>query len=744
MRNRPSPTCWRVETGHSTRGAGDVRVRSLKGLRTVNALPLPSLLLPRSVACHLGCVFLWLGVTLLGGFGFGAGCWGAEVVGVKRAEAGGRSGERRAGVTLHVSKRGNGRDGLTWATAFPSVQQALNAIPDDQGGHRILVRPDTYLEANLAPAHPGAAGAYNILEGDFDGHLGSGATGWVVLDAGDGEKGFKSWDWWSSIRASDKHWPGGNNRETFSSIVWDRWKLSRLYTTGGDAGLFWDLTHRSGEGFTVDVEDCVGIGRAFGGGVAYPSVRPGEPSQFRRCYFLALDWVGDTAAVLLGGTETNLPAAPHAVFEDCTLVHPDNAVALSYASASARARFTRCRMVVLNFTQPEMGGKSTGILCTQGHRPGGRLHVDLEDCTLAGYALLTPGADGEATTYDLTGTNRAYVQFKQSVPEGFERLGTWPVELFAGIAPPGRAEGLSSSAGWERPRLVKLPFAQPRAMENTPFVFRGRPMQVLNRRDDSKSNADGYRASMHLYLVDLVTGEELGRFGDGHSFANAFVEGDRLHVFASEGTDRDWFQSLFHFTTTDLKTWSRKPAVEREGGEHLFNASVCADESGYLMAYESNLPVQFCFKFARSKDLVQWEKVPGLVFTGAGREYSACPVIRYVAPFYYVIYLHTAPAGGKGYVSFLARSRDLATWELSPFNPILEASPGEGINNSDVDLFEWEGRTYFTYATGDQATWGAVRVAMYDGPMGEFFARHYPATLPRVQVDARVTRLAVP
>jgi hypothetical protein len=88
-------------------------------------------------------------------------------------------------------------------------------------------------------------------------------------------------------------------------------------------------------------------------------------------------------------------------------------------------------------------------------------------------------------------------------------------------------------------------------------------------------------------------------------------------------------------------------------------------------------------------------------------------------------------------VSFLARSTDLASWELSPFNPILEAGPGEGINNSDVDLFEWEGRTYLTYATGDQATWGAVRVALYDGPMQEFFTRHFPAGVPTPKADAR-------
>lgn len=342
----------------------------------------------------------------------------------------------RAGQTLYVSKLGDGSDGRSWKTAFRSIQAALQAVPDAQGGHRIIVRPDTYVEANLAPSFRGAAGAYNVLVGDSDGRLGSGARGWVLVDAGDAEKGFKSWDWWSSFAASDRNWPTGNNRATFSSLACDRWIFRGLYVTGGDAGLFWDLTDKSGEGFTVIVEDCVGIGRAFGGGVCYPTVRPEEPTLFRHCYFLALDWVGDTAAVLLGGWEKTMPGQPHAVFEDCTLVHPDNAVALSYASACARARLVRCRLIVLNFTQPEMGGKSTGIICTEKHRPEGRLHVDLEDCLLAGYSLFTSGPDGQAVSYTTKGRVQAYMQFKQPDKEGFERLGPWPIDLFAQIAPP--------------------------------------------------------------------------------------------------------------------------------------------------------------------------------------------------------------------------------------------------------------------------------------------------------------------
>jgi len=55
---------------------------------------------------------------------------------------------------------------------------------------------------------------------------------------------------------------------------------------------------------------------------------------------------------------------------------------------------------------------------------------------LAGYSLFTPGDDASALTHTVRGTNRAYVQFKQPLPAGFERLGNWPVDLFSRIAPP--------------------------------------------------------------------------------------------------------------------------------------------------------------------------------------------------------------------------------------------------------------------------------------------------------------------
>ena len=101
------------------------------------------------------------------------------------------------------------------------------------------------------------------------------------------------------------------------------------------------------------------------------------------------------------------------------------------------------------------------------------------------------------------------------------------------------------------------------------------------------------------------------------------------------------------------------------------------------------------------------------------------------------LYRAEAIPPAKGWVSFLARSKDLATWELSPKNPIFAAIEGEGYNNSDVDLIEIDGKTYVYYFTGDQQTWGDLKRAVYPGPMSEFFESFFPKDSKGVEVSAR-------
>ena len=293
-----------------------------------------------------------------------------------------------------------------------------------------------------------------------------------------------------------------------------------------------------------------------------------------------------------------------------------------------------------------------------------------------------------------------------------------------------------------KPKLLKLPFAFSRGirepMENTPVLFNSRLLLVANFRPsggDTIKEKDSY-----LYIDDLQTGTEIIRFGTAHSFVSAYVNEPELNVFALDfsQTGKVWSSNgINRFVTTDLKNWRTEKILLPEANEYLFNNSVCRDDKGFVMAYESNKPIAFCFKFARSNDLSNWDKIPGLAFTGVNNDYSACPCIRYFKPYYYVIYLHNKMAGHNGYVSFLARSKNLSEWELTPFNPILEASEGEGINNSDVDIIEYGGKTYLYYATGDQATWATIRVAMYDGSMQKFYENHFPGGLNFEKISAQ-------
>lgn len=299
------------------------------------------------------------------------------------------------------------------------------------------------------------------------------------------------------------------------------------------------------------------------------------------------------------------------------------------------------------------------------------------------------------------------------------------------------AEAMAQTPVGEK-TLTKLPGNLGSLMENTPVIYQGRRLIALNFRDDSKQKTGDCKKDMYLYIRDMASDEEVTRFGWGHSFVSAFVSGQEINVFASEATDNDWMKSIYRFSSTDLKTWKRELAILLDGNEHLFNCSVCRDEQGYVMAYESNLPLQWCFKFARSKDLAKWDKVPGLLFAGAnGKEMSACPALRYFKPYYYVIYTTESPTRDSWFPR-VARSRDLETWDISPRNPLFTAGEGEGSNNSDVDLIELDGETYVYYATGDQATWGHLKRAVYPGPMMEFFESYFPSGTTPVEISAKV------
>lgn len=261
--------------------------------------------------------------------------------------------------------------------------------------------------------------------------------------------------------------------------------------------------------------------------------------------------------------------------------------------------------------------------------------------------------------------------------------------------------------------------------ETTPIVFQGKPLLYATNS-----------VAMSLSLKDLGTGEVISTFGtdgDGYSLGSAFVSGDQINVFAAKYSTTDWTQDIYRFTSTDGKNWTNPTlAVARSNGEHLFNSSVCWDGRQYVMAYESNQPMQWSTKFARSADLATWEKMDVPTFLGAPGTEGANPTLRYVDNYYYLLYSTFWPDGRSGWVTYLARSQNLTDWEFSDQeHPVLEPSGDEGINNSDPDLFEYNGKTYMFYASGYQTTEGTyTKLAVYDGSMSQFLSSYFPAAVP--------------
>ena len=612
---------------------------------------------------------------------------------------------------LYVSKLGDDSDGASWRKAFHTIQQALLAVPDDKGGHRVIVRPDTYMEANLYTTHKGAAGSYNELVGDFDGRLGSGTCGWVVVDAGDPALGFKSYDWWGSIRSYSKGWSKEHTQETFSATVWDRWKLSHLYMTGGDGGLMFDGTDRV-EPFSVVVEDCVSIGRAFGGGVASVLSRTDEPIVYRRCNLWSLDWWGDAAAAYVRVENEAMPDRPDIVFEDCAMVAPQCSLkGGNYGFKTfSWAHVKRCRLITLNFSQPH-GTPTDGIVQSVQH--GRHFKVSLDDSTLTGYKVFGVTVEKESVNelqYSTSGCCQAYVQFQQDVPAGFHRLTRWPVETFEHIQPPA-APALPSP--FESVEIVSAGVC-----ELSPFIWQGRLDHLENIRPLDAKAEDHY-----LAIKDAETGRELSRFAQTYNLASCIVHDGALYVFAARSERGTWNDVTLH-KSRDLKTWQTTVAIDQEG-EHLFNTSVCRGPDGFVMAYETNDPAwpAFTIKFAVSQDLEHWTKLPDAVF-GTDR-YTACPCVRYVDGWYYMMYLeHRSP--GHYFETYIARSTDLRRWWLSPANPMLAATDlDEGINASDPEIIEIHGRTHIYYAVGDQLTWANVKRATYPGAMAAFLQQWF-------------------
>jgi hypothetical protein len=273
-------------------------------------------------------------------------------------------------------------------------------------------------------------------------------------------------------------------------------------------------------------------------------------------------------------------------------------------------------------------------------------------------------------------------------------------------------------------------------VETTPVVWRGRLMRFEYVRQRYKPNTTG---DSYMRFVDVETGECTPAFGHGHHLGSAHIEGDRVYVYSLGGK---WGTStIYVHWSDDLEHWHTQPALVMDGWE-LYNNTVCRGPDGYMMSFEAGEPadligVRFTNFFARSDDLLNWQYLgPDHVF--ARDRYTACPAMRFHNGWYYIFYLERVGEGeAEAYETWVVRTRDFRTFEMSPHNPVLRyddadkqlvaanldtdrIDAAENRNNSDFDFCAFGGEVIINYSWGDQHGREFLAAARAPGPLGAF------------------------
>lgn len=282
--------------------------------------------------------------------------------------------------------------------------------------------------------------------------------------------------------------------------------------------------------------------------------------------------------------------------------------------------------------------------------------------------------------------------------------------------------------------------------EMTPVVFRNKLCLIKT------VNKDGHHIGV---FADAETQETISTFGEYRDFYSGYCENDVLYAFGM-CREKGKADSIRMYVSEDGLNWEEHYLFDRPGWS-FFNTSVCKGPDGYRMAIEvsSDDPEKrwdpeyfnndkvighpFTEFFLRSDDLYHWEWLPDTHCYGRDR-YMACPAMRWSEGYYYLICLEELPMAR--YAPYISRTKDFFNWEVGFHNPVLMFSkedhfPKPGlkftdeqikrfrnyfnINDCDVDLCEFEGKTHIFYLTGDQLSFGCMCEAVYDGPINEFF-----------------------
>ena len=294
-------------------------------------------------------------------------------------------------------------------------------------------------------------------------------------------------------------------------------------------------------------------------------------------------------------------------------------------------------------------------------------------------------------------------------------------------------------------------------VETTPIVFGGElyRFEVVRRESFTSDTAVGVGHWSELAddpclrFVHVRTNTATPVFAKGHTFGFSWAEDGVMYVVT--GGSREWgSDSLVFLRSEDLVHWEQYTTLEMPGWR-IYNMNVAKKGDVYTLLVEIDAPAEECghpytFRFLQSTDLTNWKLMPSECVFQKDR-YAGSPSLYAFEddPYYYVGYLEAYP--NARYANSLARSKDLIHWEYSPLNPVLMygdedrviASPfltpndrerigcALNINNSDMELCEYLGRTVIYYSWGDQRGTEFLAEASSEMPMHDFLRAFFEA-----------------
>ena len=155
--------------------------------------------------------------------------------------------------------------------------------------------------------------------------------------------------------------------------------------------------------------------------------------------------------------------------------------------------------------------------------------------------------------------------------------------------------------------------------------------------------------------------------------------------------------------------------------------------------------VPYTHFFATSPDLKTWTHLDPERCSLTKERYQGGPWLRYSEGWYYAFAVEVLPC--RIFTNHIFRTKDFETWYAGHYNPVLMPSNEDklisphacdideatqkrietayNINNSDIDMCDWNGKVYINYLCGNQYNFYWMCEVEAEGTVADFLKSYF-------------------